>query len=61
MNIDDDCYMDEDDGFDDDEDPVFDCGWTPEVGGCSLAGSEDCDFECPYRDDMIRDLKRRRK
>ncbi len=54
-------YEDSDCDYEDDEDPDFDCGWTPEGGGCSLAGTEDCDFECPYRDDMIRDLKRRRK
>lgn len=36
--------------YDDDHEnePDFDCGWTGE--GCQLAGSEDCDFECPYHD-----------
>lgn len=34
---------------DDDEDPDFDCGMMPD-GTCMLAGSEDCDWECPHRD-----------
>jgi hypothetical protein len=25
------------------------CGQTPD-GGCQLAGSEQCEFECPFRD-----------
>ncbi len=44
---DDDDYED-DEEFDDDMDR-FDCGLDDE-GQCSLAGTEDCDFECPYRD-----------
>ncbi len=32
------------------------CGFIPDRG-CSKAGSEDCDFECPFRDDY--DLWRR--
>lgn len=51
----------EDEPDDYEEDFVFDCGWTPDVGGCQLAGSEDCDFECPNRGAMIADLKRRSK
>lgn len=29
------------------------CGRLPDHlgGGCSLAGSEECDFECPFRDE----------
>ena len=23
------------------------CGFNPETGQCSMAGSEDCDWECP--------------
>lgn len=44
-----------DDGYPfDDEDPEeddweFDCGLDRE-GYCHKAGSEQCDFECPYRD-----------
>lgn len=41
------------DDFDDDEfdedDPADDCGLMAD-GQCMLAGSEWCDFECPYRD-----------
>lgn len=31
------------------EDPALDCGLTDE-GLCMLAGTEHCDFDCPYRD-----------
>lgn len=27
---------------------MFDCGMMPD-GTCLLAGTEDCDWECPYR------------
>lgn len=37
-------YMDEDYGDDDDLD--FICGLGPD-GQCALAGSEDCDWDCP--------------
>lgn len=41
---------DEDDFLEDDLDEEdFDCGWEPGEG-CLMAGTEDCDFECPYRD-----------
>ena len=33
---------------DDDEDEFFDCKMGP-GGYCGAAGSEDCEFECPYR------------
>ena len=40
-------------GYDDESDPVEDaldeCGMTAE-GCCTLAGTEHCDFECPFRD-----------
>jgi len=57
----DDCYDDSfddpdedfDDEFEDEDD--FDCGFIPS-DGCLLAGSEDCDFECPYRDALARNL-----
>lgn len=36
------------DFFDDDDDPDFDeCGMAAS-GGCTLAGTEWCDWECPY-------------
>jgi hypothetical protein len=47
---DDDCYED-----DDDYDPGEECGrW---INGrlshsCTKAGSEECDFECPYRSSL---------
>ena len=50
----DDFYEDDDEDFDQLE---FDCGWDGH--GCSMAGSEDCDFECPFRDAMIASLNRK--
>lgn len=38
---------------DDDFDVEFDCGFQPGYG-CLYAGSEDCDWECPYRDMLHR-------
>lgn len=42
---------DYDDGFDDDDEPDFDCPFDPNSGHCPLAGTEECDWECPYRED----------
>lgn len=53
-------FPDDDDGLEGEEEEYFDCGWMRE-GGCSLAGSEECDFECPNRDSMIAELDRRAK
>jgi hypothetical protein len=33
-------------------DDSFECGFIPGVG-CGLAGTEDCDWECPFRKDLI--------
>lgn len=33
---------------DEDEEWPFDCGMDRN-GNCGYAGSEECDFECPYR------------
>jgi hypothetical protein len=41
------------DGYLEPEDEEFDCGFSPGLG-CSLIGSEECDFECPYRDDLFK-------
>lgn len=41
-------YDDEPD-FDDEED--FDCGMT-RAGYCTKAGSEECDWECPYSEEL---------
>jgi hypothetical protein len=32
------------------EEAVQECGIIPGDGGCQLAGTEYCDFECPFRD-----------
>lgn len=50
----DDAHDEMDDDFDDDEycdDLDFDCGMDRN-GMCGKAGSEECDFECPYRDEL---------
>jgi hypothetical protein len=39
--------FDEDDGLDE-------CGQVPD-GGCAMAGTEYCDFECPFRDEDLFD------
>lgn len=44
-DCDDDC--DDDDDF---ENALDECGMTSE-GICMLAGTEHCDFECPFRDE----------
>lgn len=31
------------------EEAMSDCGFMPEFGSCSKAGSEECDFECKLR------------
>lgn len=48
MSYDDD-YGDEFDEFEDDDD--FDCHMTPD-GYCELAGSEECDWECPFSGEL---------
>lgn len=53
-------YLDDDRmDLDEEEDFDFDCGMDSS-GGCSMAGSEECDFECPNRDAMIAELKMKR-
>lgn len=53
---------DYDDGLDEEEE-WFDCGMYPGPDGkpigCSLAGSEQCDFECPQRDYLYACLRAR--
>jgi hypothetical protein len=62
-DLDDDLYLDDDDedfddfGFDDEEEDEYDraldeCGQLPKHlgGGCTLAGTEHCDFDCPFHD-----------
>ena len=43
-------YEDSEEGSD--EKLEFDC-FMDQSGQCGKAGSEECDFECPYRDEMI--------
>lgn len=47
------------DETDEDEEWEFDCGMDRD-GLCGKAGSEECDFECPFRDEMYRKLDRRK-
>lgn len=35
------------------------CGFSPETGSCSEAGSEECEFECPLRDELYGTLRER--
>ena len=35
------------DSLPDDDDDEFDCHMGPD-GSCGLAGTEECDWECPY-------------
>lgn len=42
---------DDDDDFDEDPDYIYqNCGAPYPGGPCTLAGTEQCDFECPLRD-----------
>ena len=41
----------EPDEFDREAEEDFDCHMGPD-GYCGAAGSEDCEFECPYRREM---------
>ena len=58
-------YGFDDPDFDDEQDydgeTDFDSGamYGPkgEPMGCSMAGSEDCDWDCPYREDVERSLR----
>lgn len=35
------------------------CGFSPETGSCSKAGSEECEFECLLRDELYGTLRER--
>lgn len=57
----DDEFYDDDEDFED-CDSGLNCGWTPrDGGGCMEAGTEYCDWECPFNADMMADLERRRR
>jgi hypothetical protein len=45
--------IDEDFGDEFADEPDFDCGFVP-GDGCQLVGTEDCDFECPQRDALLK-------
>lgn len=52
-DYDDTAYEDDDEDEDDElEQAMEECGLLPSHlgGGCQLAGTEHCDFECPFRD-----------
>jgi len=34
-------------------DEYFDCGFVPGEG-CLMVGTEECDFDCPYRDELMK-------
>jgi hypothetical protein len=44
-------FDDSDNEYEPDEYEAFDCHMGPD-GLCGAAGSEDCEFECPYRRDQ---------
>jgi len=51
----------EDEDYSGDEGDDFDCGMcvdraTGELLGCQLAGTEQCDWECPYREEFSETL-----
>ena len=52
---DDDFGFENDDEYDEEERLLDECGRLPEHlgGGCQLAGTEHCDFECPLRDGLF--------
>jgi hypothetical protein len=61
MDEENDFYDGEDDDFEGDGEFDFDCGamYGPkgEPMGCSMAGSEDCDWDCPHRESVERELR----
>lgn len=47
-------YEPYDDEWDEEETALEECGQVPQ-GGCLMAGTEFCDFDCPYRDILLFD------
>ena len=39
-----------------DDEEWFDCGWVRGMG-CTMAGSEICDWECPHRRDFEKGMR----
>lgn len=54
------CFDNDDDMVDDELEDFFDCLMMRD-GSCGAAGSEDCEFECPYRRDQRERAYARRK
>lgn len=54
--IEDETQWDDDDEMDEAE---MNCGELPE-GGCSLAGTEYCDWSCPFSDDVMRRMQQKK-
>lgn len=54
-------FDDPDFDLEDEEDEYFDCGAMHDMHhrlvGCEKVGSEECDFECPYRETVERSLR----
>lgn len=49
-------YDDERDYHEEDDEDYFDCGWVTGMG-CTKAGSEECDWECPHRRDFEKGMR----
>ncbi len=47
--------LDDEYGADEYEEKMQNCGMTHD-GSCTMAGSEDCDIECPFREEADRRL-----
>lgn len=54
------CFDDDLDREEDELENFFDCHMMHD-GSCGAAGSEDCEFECPYRRDQRERAFARRK
>jgi len=53
-------WDDDNEEYDDGDEDWFDCHMTAD-GLCGMAGSEECEFECPYRQDQIRQERLKKK
>jgi hypothetical protein len=47
MDDEDDFHRDDDDEIDEFDEALMNCGQMPD-GSCTQAGTEYCDFECPF-------------
>lgn len=63
-DIDPDQLSDLDDAWTEDDEEaevMMNCGRYAGAGGCSLAGTEWCDWDCPFSDELFRPRRPRRK